>query len=208
MKSPNSETPRFACRIIRFLSAMGFRKTSADHHAENCQSCRAWFAAGESLDRQLRLDARSQFQRASDGLEDRIFDGIEIPNRSAGREFGGTRMVLFSLAGVAAACAVAFVLLRGPATSSDLALIETPAVSVEKSSEFITITSIAAIDAVPRGMRNLVDSSPATLKEQNPLQREADAVYSDSRSVLRFLAVNFLPSVPDALSSDPVVPTT
>jgi hypothetical protein len=68
--------------------------------------------------------------------------------------------------------------------------------------------TFAAIDAVPRGMRNLVDSSPATLKEQNPLQREADAVYSDSRSVLRFLAVNFLPRVPDTLSSDPAVPTT
>jgi hypothetical protein len=208
MKTPNPDQPRIYCRIIRFLSAMGFRLTSADSHTETCQSCRAWFAAGESLDTELRREARSHFQSMPDGLEDRVFDSIDIPNQSAGREFGGTRMVLFSLAGVAAACAVAFVLLRGPATSLDLAEIETPAAGVERSSEFITITSIAAIDAVPRGMRNLVDSSPATLKEQNPLQREADAVYSDSRSVLRFLAVNFLPSVPDALSSDPAVPTT
>jgi hypothetical protein len=76
------------------------------------------------------------------------------------------------------------------------------------SPEQIASTSIAAIEAVPLGVRNLVESSSTTLDEQKPLQREAGAVYSDSRSVLRFLAKNFLPRVPDALSADPGVPAT
>jgi len=175
-------------------------------HVTGCESCREYFRASESLESKLRRAARSELRNIPEGLEDRIFDSIEIPARPATRATRGTYVFAYSLAGAVAAIAVAFVLFRGPADSPDIAQSQTaPDVG---SPEQIASTSIAAIDAVPLGVRNLVASSSTALDEQNPLQREAGAVYSDSRSVLRFLAKNFLPKVPDALSADPAVPTT
>lgn len=212
MKLSNSNSSGLVCHIVRVWSSFisGFPADGGDdfisRHVTTCESCRVYFRAGESFESQLRRDARSQMQQVPDGLEDRIFGSIEVPVRQTRRANRGARMFAYSLAGAAAVSAAAFILLREPMGPSGIAQNQT--IRGEDSPEIIASTSIAAIDAVPRGMRNLVDSSVATLDEQNPLQRETEAVYSDSRSVLRFLARNFLPRVPDALSTDPATPTT
>lgn len=213
MKTLNSHSPGIVCRMVRLWSTFASRHSidgdgddRISRHVADCRSCRAYFQAGDSLEARLRRDARALQQQVPAGLEDRIFESIEIRNHAPVRSTNGTRLLVFSLAGAAAVIAVSFVLLRDPTTTPTMANIETP-IPVE-SSEFISVTAVAAIDAVPRGMRNLVGTSSTALSEQNPLQQEMGAVYSDSRSVLRFLARNFLAEVPEALNEDPATPTT
>jgi hypothetical protein len=51
--------------------------------------------------------------------------------------------------------------------------------------------------------QNSVAPSARTLVADNPLQHELDSVYSDTRSALNFLALNFLPTSPATPSLQP-----
>jgi hypothetical protein len=51
--------------------------------------------------------------------------------------------------------------------------------------------------------QNSVAPSAQTLVADNPLQHELDSVYSDTRSALNFLALNFLPTFPATSTLQP-----
>jgi hypothetical protein len=52
--------------------------------------------------------------------------------------------------------------------------------------------------------QNSVVPKAQTLVVDNPLQHELDSVYSDTRSALNFLALNFLPTTPATPTLQPV----
>ena len=48
----------------------------------------------------------------------------------------------------------------------------------------------------PKHIWNSLMTGSDALVEKNPVQDEVDAVYSDTKSAIRFLAMNFIPSDP------------
>ena len=60
-----------------------------------------------------------------------------------------------------------------------------------------------AVDTVSRGLVETVIPTAGEFAANNPLQREFDAIYSDARSVVGFLAMNFLPNSPAGTTPAP-----
>ena len=100
------------------------------------------------------------------------------------------------LAGSAvAAVALIAVLVKYPAYSGHNGMDTSPPAQVNDA--LVVAKSISTL------WQNSVVPSAQTLVADNPLQHELDSVYSDTRSALDFLALNFLPTAPATPSLQP-----
>ena len=62
---------------------------------------------------------------------------------------------------------------------------------------------VSAVQSLSSGLVDSVIPSAGELVAENPLQRELGSVYSDVRSALDFLALNFLPTTPEPATVPP-----
>ena len=184
MKTPPSSAPRFVCRLTRLLRSLsGNADAPGTGHVLRCTECQRYFAATATLELQLRRESLPFAVALPGKLEERVLRAVtrsarvEKPSRAPALRRAG-----FALATVAAIAAVW--MRRDPPQDS------TPAMVADL---------IAVSEALPR--LNLVLPAAEALAAKNPLQSELDAVYSDARFAVRFLALNFLPTQPaDAVS--------
>jgi len=125
----------------------------------------------------LRSEAARLNRDAPEGLDQRIIHAVARSARPpAPPRFAGPAAILFA----AACAAVVFYSyqeaakpVHAPAAPIALAV---PAVPVQPEEAAVPITT--------------------ELLQEDPLQDEADSVYSDARSAVSFLAANFLPATP------------
>ncbi len=182
MKTIPSPRVRLACRVVRQWS--GIVAEGAPRHAETCSDCRAYFAAGAVLDGALRRDARPWAQRTplpSVGFERRLLNAAVRPTAPGAAE--RRRPWLVGQIAAAALAVVAVAAFFRPVGGLTNAAVESDAKMLAN-----------AVGTVSRGLVENVIPTAGEFAANNPLQREFDAIYSDARSVVGFLAMNFLPS--------------
>jgi hypothetical protein len=184
---------RWVCRIIRHWSAISGGENS--RHLSSCAACREFFATSATLDNALRRDARraaDAVSSTSEGFEREILRAVRnstrVQTRTRWLAWGGN-WAMGGLATVAAVVVAALVFERQTISAG------------RANPESLTTTSTAEaaviVQAVESLSNRLVDSvipSAGELVARNPLQQELGSVYSDMRSALDFLALNFLPT--------------
>ncbi len=196
-------SPRLICRAVRqWESARGEAEGQtwvAERHMETCDECQAFFAEDDSFEEMMRGAARAEMRVSvadgpDEGFEQRILRAVREsqPERESAIESraGRAKSFGFSLAAVAAGVALALVLVErqvtpesdGPVvalgegpTAGSAETLNTPAAAWWKSGE--------------------ARSSALELVRSNPLEQEIESISTDARSVIGFLALNFLPSV-------------
>jgi hypothetical protein len=184
MKNPPSSTPRFRCRLVRLWCP-----DTGPHprHAESCADCREYFRASDALDSALRRDAVRNAPEFPAGLERSILLAVRASSRAPARS---SRSPWFLLGGglivAAAAVALAVVLLQPASRVQPGSLASNPTTSAP--------VVAAADESITTRLWNAVIPPAGTLVADNPLRQELKSVYSDARSALDFLALNFLPS--------------
>jgi hypothetical protein len=176
MNSSAHVRPRRWCRVVRLGAAIFGESPSG--HAAHCPACQEFFAQTHDLDQRLQRDARPRERTIPSGLEQRIMQAIPVA-RSA-RRVPPVRTAWFVLAGAgaAAALAVAVFALRSVPNG--------PARIVRQETSVAPQVAVVA----PETMQVW----EASIAGKNPLQQEINSVYSDARSALRFLVLNFLPA--------------
>jgi hypothetical protein len=161
----------------------------------NCADCQRYFAAADQFDAQLRRGSlRTPAHAVPADLEARIFRAIEPTFSSARSLRRSSRPRLFWFAVAAAssvAAAVLVIQLREPETPATVNLANENAATKKLPGN---TDPSSPLEPLPAPVWSSLIPSVATLTEENPLRREIDAVESDTRSALRFLARNFLPS--------------
>ena len=194
--SPEQNQPRLTCRLVRQWCALFGRRQPS--HVAGCTSCRVYFATAQSLEETLRRDASeasAEAFSASSALERNILRAVRSsamkPENTRGSFTVRTWAVgaLGALAAFVALLATFVTLDRDSTSRAQPRLAETPT-SEEAAAIIETVETISS---------ELVDSvipSAGKLVSQNPLQQELGLVYSDMRSALDFLKMNFLPTVP------------
>ena len=191
--------PRLVCRIVRQWCAVFGGQNS--RHVASCADCQAYFHAGAALENALRLEARELVRTTpvSDGFERRLLQAVRS-SRSTQEPVRSTAWgSAWGIGAVTAAAAIAVVAVylnrdADPFGRSDVA-------------GTTTATDAAVMaEAVESLSNQLVESvipSAGKLVAANPLQQELGSVYSDMRSAIDFLALNFLPSGAPAPASAP-----
>jgi hypothetical protein len=193
--SPEANQPRLTCRIVRQWGAI-FGEHQPGHVA-GCTSCQAYFSAAQSLEKTLRSDAAqvsAEAFTASPALERNILRVVRISATNpvdSRRSFPIRAWAIGVFGAVAAVMAVvaAFVTLDRDSTSR---------VQPRLAETSTTEEAAVIIDTVETLSSELVDSvipSAGEFVSKNPLQQELGMVYSDMRSALDFLKLNFLPTV-------------
>ena len=203
MKKSTVEQPRFTCRVVRGWMAIfgddagGIPRGPGSGHVGSCPDCQAFFGACDQLELALKRDAARGWRDAPAGLEQEI---IRAVNRSvpapARRE---TRGAWLSFAG-AAACAVvaALVYQQRPVPAAPPARPPAQAVASATETEPAMLTvARQIIAAVPTDLFVQMKPQAQALLQQDPYSDEVEAVKSDARTVVRFLARNFLPTPSD-----------
>jgi hypothetical protein len=189
--SSASETrPPLVCRIVRQWCAVSH---TTPKHATTCASCRAYFAATDELDAALRRDAARSKARAfapSATLEQQILRAVRSSASESTRDRSSYSSRMWALGGLCvAAAAVAITLALRPDASQESNARMASAGSAEDAAVILrTVESLSTQLVVS------VLPSAGELVVHNPLQEELGSVYSDMRSALDFLALNFLPN--------------
>lgn len=195
--APSSAPVRVTCQVIRFWSAVRSENTAPSPHLENCPSCRDFFVFTQQLQTRLRQDACQVAVTPPPGMEGRIMEAIRFsapPRRESHRNSG----LSFALAGGAAAlvCVGLWQFHLGPFGGHGTG---TPG---EYTADVAAL--VAAVRSLPSDLSQKIASPTVQLAQDNSLGREVENVYSDARSALDFLALNFLPaSSTDALFEAP-----
>jgi hypothetical protein len=202
----NSRAPsraRLVCRIVRVWSGAG--DTSPDgwggRHVATCADCQGYFVAVRDLERDLQRAGGRPAEPAPAGLEQRLFAAIEPAVARRDVRSAWRRSVALVAAGVAViVAAVVGVGHFETASRPDEAM------AVERSVPETALpseaTALAAIARLPDNLWTAVGPRAETLTQGNPLQREIAAVQADTRSALRFLARNFLPTNATAFAEE------
>jgi hypothetical protein len=136
----------------------------------------------------LRREAAAMQVTPPEGFDERLIRAVRLsqeeeepaaPVRSRGP--------LLAWAGAAAALAAVAVVFFRPAPSEDVATAKEPVPNLGQV--------LVAAENLSDGLWNTLKPSALDLSSAKPLQQEIESVYSDARSALDFLALNFLPSV-------------
>jgi hypothetical protein len=190
MSTMPSSRPRFVCRVVRLWHAVlgpplpGPAGRGRSRHIDICADCRQFYHAGEELESALRRDAVKYAPVSPEGLERRIMQALERSTRTARPARSPLALILAGSA-VAAVVLIAFFVKypvfpgRGGSTTNQ---------TVQMNDALVVAKSISTL------WQNSIVPSAQTLVVDNPLQHELDSVYSDTRSALNFLALNFLPT--------------
>ena len=201
MNSPPSPRPRFVCRVVRLWHSVfgpphpGPAAGGRSRHIEACTDCQQYFHAGDEVESALRRDAAQGAPVFPDGLERRIMQAVAQSTRTL-RPTRSPRALILAGSAVAAVALVVFLVHRYPAGSAHDGKL------ANRSAQINDVVTVA--ESISDLLRNSVVPSARTLVADNPLQQELDSVYSDTRSALNFLALNFLPTSP----ARPALPPT
>ena len=189
----SSEPPLLACRFVRQWCAIFNEQRSG--HVAACTSCQTYFAASRSLEETLRQDASEvgfDTFTASPALERNILRAVRLSApepENVRRSFPGRTWAVGALGAIAAVVAV-FVTLDRDATSR----VEPRLAEASTAEEAAVI--IDTVETLSNELVGSVIPSAGMLVSKNPLQQELGMVYSDMRSALDFLKLNFLPTTP------------
>jgi predicted anti-sigma-YlaC factor YlaD len=203
MKTNPSDRPRFNCRLARIaLSIFGDASAREPRgwgagHLASCADCQRYFHAAGDLEFALRRDAAPRWQEAPAGLEQEIIRAVRqaAPEKSVRTP----RRAWLSLAGAMACVAVAVLVYQRtppPAIS--------PPVAPGAATPVDSATLAAArqlIAAVPGDIFAQMQPEAQAILQADPLQGEVEAMKSDARAAVRFLARNFLPNAAEEPST-------
>ena len=185
MSTMPSSRPRFVCRVVRlWYSVLGPAAIGRSRHIETCADCRQFFRAGDELESALRRDAVRYAPIPPEGIERQIMQAVERSTRPARPARSPLALILAGSAVAAVALIALFV--KHPAFPGHNGMDTSPPAQVNDA--LVVAKSISTL------WQNSVVPSAQTLVADNPLQHELDSVYSDTRSALNFLALNFLPT--------------
>ncbi len=184
MKNIPSSRVRLACRVVRRWS--GIVADGVPRHAESCPDCQEYFESVAALDGAMRRDLRAWAHRTPEpsvGFERRVAHAALQPSAVTVVERRQSwRVGQMAAAALAVVAVAAFFRPGGGPTSA----------ATEADAKMLA----QAFGSVSRGLVETVIPKAGEFAANNPLQREFDAIYSDARSVLGFLALNFLPDSP------------
>ncbi len=192
MKASNSPRPGLTCRLARFWSsvlidgAAGYSPGWLLRHLEGCPCCQEYLVADRALERSLRQAAIRVPHSPPPFLQARILNTLKRSTQPAPPSHWPRTAVL--PASMAAGLALLTLILYHPPSQPDAT--GTPRPSSAPSS------GLRSRQAAELNLWTLVPPCPpaaAALLDASPLQNEADAVYADALSAVRFLAMNFLP---------------
>lgn len=198
---PRGQSPRLVCRAVRQWCAIFTEHRPA--HASSCPECEAYFQAADSLERALRRDAiiaNGNGLVATSSLEQNILRAIRTSDSNVRRARPGISKAAWIGGAISAAAAAAVIAIwPGAEPGSD----SQPRIAGTSSAEDAAAI-ISTVEALSTELVASVLPTAGAIVAENPLQRELGSVYSDLRSALDFLALNFLPTV----SAAPSPPTT
>jgi hypothetical protein len=171
---------RLACRLARTVSAV--REYSPARHLAACPDCQAWLAASTQLDTALRRSAPAARPPTAGDLDARILAAVRAAEADAAPASAATpvRGWLALATGLTVAAVLAFTFSPGLRPDRIRPADEAAALAATVG----TLSAQLVAEVLP---------TAGTLLAENPLQDELTAVYSDARSALNFLALNFLP---------------
>ena len=195
MNDLKKERPRLACRFVRAWAAIREREDGTDigphgarlpaaarRHAAGCPECRLFFAESRSLEQMLKREAAVGMPPIPEGLESRVAVAVARSQPPEGRAF---RWRAVAACGVAAIALSVFVFERQ---------FRRAAPGSGGGAEAADVMRLAAeVDRLPGAIWESARPSAAAVWTEEPLRREADAVYSDARSAVAFLKANFIP---------------
>ncbi len=186
------------CRMVRQWAAITGQETTA--HTGHCAECQKYFSGVLTLESALRRDARESRAHAAIADTHRLEEGIMRSVRGAAADSAGIparsfRSWAVGVVGIAAAAVVA-VLSFGPQGARPTVEGRSTAPAEEVAVILTTVESLS------NGLVDKVIPSAGELVAENPLQREFGSVYSDVRSAIDFLALNFLPAT--RVTAEPV----
>jgi hypothetical protein len=183
--------PRLVCQIVRQWSVVSDGRTPG--HVARCADCQAYFAATRELQSALREDA-AKVRRSAETTSPAFEPQLRRAIRNAAPEPANARPTMlrraWGIGGLcaAAALAVALSLRTDPGSQPE------PLASASAREDAAVI--ITAVESLSSDLVESVIPKAGELVAQNPLQQEFGSVYSDVRSALDFLALNFLPTTP------------
>jgi len=198
MTSKPSPRVRLVCRVVRQWCAVTGQ--AEPRHAATCPDCRAYFETGDAVEGALRRDAGAWSQAApaqSAGFERELLRSIReaavapAATRTAG---GAWRSFGVAMAACAVVVGIGYVQFGGGTLRRDV-----PDTTIAAETAVVMET----VESLSLGLVETVIPSAGALVADNPLQREFDSIYADARSVLGFLALNFLPTAPESAGAVP-----
>ncbi|MEY2878745.1 MAG: hypothetical protein RLZZ15_1125, partial [Verrucomicrobiota bacterium] len=192
--SPSSRAtaPRLACRVVRqWIAVVGDAEAAAAGaprglgaaHVTACADCREFFAATDALDLALTRDAAREWQTPPADLEHQILRAVQ--RAAASREPRASHLAFSALAGAVACLVLAMLALQdrsGPGPTG-----------IARDSAHTVAATTAPAPTDPRELWTTFKPSAGAVLAAEPLQREVDAMKSDARRAVLFLARNFLP---------------
>jgi hypothetical protein len=195
----SASSPRLSCRLVRLRAALGGDPARSAHVA-GCADCQRHFAAVSAFDAALRRDTARNRAEIPAGLDRGILRAVaesRLAPPAAEKSSGAFAWLAGGALAAAAAVALVFAL-RSPATApGGVAAVEPPPAAGSAGARVAATEQ--ALPSVP-----VLDLPTAeTLVSRNPLQSEIDQVYSDAQYALRFLAMNFLPTLPERDAARP-----
>jgi hypothetical protein len=192
----SSDRPRLVCRVVRQWSALSQPPHSG--HGITCVDCRNYFAAIQSLETELRDHAgATRLGPAGDEFAQQIIQTVRTEASASMRAGSSSRGRLWTFGAAVAAAGVALLLALNFKSQPGTKLAAQPSSSEE--AEVI----VTAVQSLSRGLVDSVIPSAGKLVATNPLQEELGLVYSDMRSALHFVALNFLPTTAAAPAPQP-----
>lgn len=203
MNSHAFSRTRLTCRLVRIWSSSDAPTSGwGARHVAGCPDCQNYFAAAGELDLQLMQQARRATPAMPAGLEQRLFAAIEPTLAHRRSRPVRPRGLVFAASGAVAVAAMVLGVwqLRGPQPVGDTEVVQQQgngAEAVEPDARALAIFS-----RLPDNLWSAVGPRAETLTEDNPLQRELAAMQADTRSALRFLAKNFLPTESTLFGAD------
>jgi hypothetical protein len=183
------EKPRLVCRTIRLWSVVSGQPQS--RHTATCADCRNYFAAIQNLESGLRRDAAvANSSPAPMDFAQQIIRTVRMEASASVHATSSSKSKWWTIGGLAIATSVALLVSLQFAPRSENRLVANP--SDAEGAEVI----VSAVQSLSSRLVDSVIPSAGELVATNPLQQELGLVYSDMRSALDFLALNFLPSSP------------
>ena len=189
--SSSRPAPRLSCRVVRLWSALTDSATPG--HAASCSECREYFRTAHALEHALRREATPTTPASPGREENQIRETLRAVRNAAPApaEPHHWRRALATGVATAALAVVMVHFNRGPIGSPSVTENTfTPAADAALLADTVKDLSSEFVDEVI--------PSAGALVANNPLQREFDSIYADARSALGFLALNFLPVLPES----------
>ena len=198
--------PRLICRVARQWHALFPLHRLG--HLSSCPGCQSHLKAERSLELSLRQNAFDSREEvgATDGLERDILRAIRAAGPASSQTRPKPAYRAWTMGGLGAIAAIVVLMagLRREPVAERHGVAVAPVAPALAAATPEVVAIIETVDALSENFVDSVLPKAGGLVAKNPLQKEFTSVYSDMRSALDFLALNFLPVAPATAS--PVAP--